>query len=129
MLKFISLIVLLQCQFFVFGQQTQNAISKNNVDVTTLPGIYHYKAASFEIYKNQTCKIVFTAPEKLIYDGVWEIQDDTIVCTYRHISFTLEGIEEDLQENPISQKFILSANTLYQIEGDRTGAIAFNKGK
>jgi hypothetical protein len=129
MLKLIGLIVILQCQLLAFGQDHQNSPGKHTVDVTTLPGTYHYKAASFELNKNQTCKIVFTAPEKLIYEGVWELQNDTIVCTYRHISFTLEGIEEDLQEHPISQKFILSGNTLYQIEGDRTGVIAFNKGQ
>jgi len=117
MLKFIGLILFLQCQLLAFGQE-------NTVDVT---GIYHYKSASFKLNKDQTCKIVFTFPQKLIYEGFWKLQNDTLVCTYHHINITIEGVNEELKEDPFSQKFLLTSNTLSLMDGQYTGTVVYLK--
>lgn len=123
MLKLIALIVLLQGQIIAYAQDPQNV----PVNVETVSGTYHYKSASFKLNKNQTCKIIFTAPQKLTYEGVWRLQNDTLVCTYNHISLSMNGINEELKEDPFSQKYLCSGNSLSLVDGQNYRTIVYLK--
>lgn len=115
----IILIMLLLSAHSIVGQGVSDTIRADQISAVNIVGQYGVDRIYYKFRANKKCKLRFVAPRSLVYRGVWEIQNDTLICTFNRVNIIAKD-NGNLKNKLMIEKFIICKGKLYSI-GEENG--------
>lgn len=108
----ISLFVLL-VSYATSGFAVSDTLKAEPIEPNSIVGTFGVPGTFYTFKKNKKCKARMIGPRPLVLRGTWEIQGDTLVCSFTRANSREVRKMENLKSSPAWSTLILSQGRLY----------------